>query len=106
MKCVECGAEIERLFEHKSKTFQFSSSDSNNSKSGKNPEKMVVKTEQKMDTIFLTNCDKCGKIGDKYCEDQFVVVFLDLILHKRQAFRHVLYNRFAEEQKPISFDIQ
>jgi len=79
MKCVECGSSIDRTFEH------------NNNVKGNN------------DTISLSKCQHCGEVADKYCEDQFVIVFLDLILHKKQAFRHVLYNRFSEDQKPISF---
>jgi len=43
--------------------------------------------------IRLTRCDNCGCIADKYVEHDALIIFLELILHKEQAHRHVLFNR-------------
>ena len=36
--------------------------------------------------------DKCGHVADKYIEYDPVVIFLDALLHKPQAYRHMLFN--------------
>ena len=35
---------------------------------------------------------KCSENVDKYIEYDFVLVLLDILLHKSQAYRHVLFN--------------
>ena len=35
----------------------------------------------------------CHKVVDKYVEYELILVIIDVILHRPQAFRHVLYNR-------------
>jgi len=35
---------------------------------------------------------KCGKPVDKYVEYDIVLIVLDLILHRLQVFRHMLFN--------------
>lgn len=49
--------------------------------------------EYSQGNIRLTRCEKCGKVADKYVEYEFILVLIDLILHRRQAFRHFLFNR-------------
>ena len=45
-------------------------------------------------TIRLTPCPSCNAIAaDPYVEFEQIIVILDLILHKKQAYRHVLFNR-------------
>jgi len=61
--CVECGARAEETYK------QYS-----------------------MDIIKLTQCGKCSENVDKYIEYDFVLVLLDILLHKSQAYRHVLFN--------------
>ena len=34
----------------------------------------------------------CGKVVDKYIEYELVIIFLDAVLHKPQAYRHILFN--------------
>jgi len=63
-KCVHCGESIEFLYKEYSKG-----------------------------NIRLTHCIKCNHVADDYIECEFVLVFLDLILHKIQAYRHILFNR-------------
>ncbi|XP_074662351.1 protein ARV1-like isoform X2 [Tubulanus polymorphus] len=42
--------------------------------------------------IKISHCKYCGKVVDKYIEYDPVIISLDAALHKRQAYRHVLYN--------------
>jgi hypothetical protein len=41
-------------------------------------------------------------VADKYIEHEFVIIFLDLVLHKRQAYRHVLFNRLDYQESLVS----
>lgn len=62
--CVECGESVDSLY------VEFSAGN-----------------------IRLTRCEQCGNVSDKYIEYEFILVAIDLILHRKQAFRHLLYNR-------------
>jgi len=42
--------------------------------------------------IKISHCEKCSEVVDKYIEYDPVLIFLDAILHKRQAYRHLLFN--------------
>jgi hypothetical protein len=42
--------------------------------------------------VKVMHCDGCKQLVDKYIEFDFVVIFLDAILHKAQAYRHLLFN--------------
>ncbi|XP_052769880.1 protein ARV1-like [Mya arenaria] len=46
--------------------------------------------------IKISICEKCGNVVDKYIEHDLVIVSLDALLLKRQAFRHVLINSGIE----------
>ena len=69
MRCVECGEEVEQLYREYSKG-----------------------------NIRLTICSSCNHIADKYVEYEVVLILIDLMLHKPQAYRHILDNR----EPPIS----
>ncbi|XP_060079535.1 protein ARV1-like [Ylistrum balloti] len=43
--------------------------------------------------IKIEHCKNCQKVVDKYIESEPVIVCLDALLLKQQAFRHVLYNK-------------
>jgi len=75
MICVECGTPVHQVF----KIF---------GKGG--------------GTIRLTRCKSCHDIADKYVEFEFVLIFIDLILHKIQVYRHLIFNRleFSETWIP------
>ena len=62
--CVECGEEVHSLY------VEFSAGN-----------------------IRLTRCEQCGSVSDKYIEYELILVAIDLTLHRKQAFRHLLYNR-------------
>jgi hypothetical protein len=63
MKCIECGLEVERLYE-----------------------------EPVKGNIMLTNCTNCGKIADKFVEYEYTLIFINMILCKTQVYRHILFN--------------
>jgi len=62
--CVECGAQVPNLY------MEFSH-----------------------ENIKLTRCVACNQVADKYIEYELVLVVIDIILHRIQAYRHVLFNR-------------
>eukprot|EP00571_Detonula_confervacea_P001124 CAMPEP_0172315352 /NCGR_PEP_ID=MMETSP1058-20130122/24938_1 /TAXON_ID=83371 /ORGANISM="Detonula confervacea, Strain CCMP 353" /LENGTH=341 /DNA_ID=CAMNT_0013029419 /DNA_START=240 /DNA_END=1262 /DNA_ORIENTATION=+ len=44
-------------------------------------------------SIQLTTCKRCGPDVDPYIEREWLLVIMDCVLHRPEAFRHVLYNR-------------
>lgn len=64
MQCVECGAAVLHLYKEYSKG-----------------------------NIRLSICEKCNATVDKYVEYEVVLILIDLLLHKPQAYRHILFNR-------------
>ncbi|RKP01750.1 hypothetical protein CXG81DRAFT_29685 [Caulochytrium protostelioides] len=42
--------------------------------------------------LRLTQCRRCHHFADKYIENDNIIVFLDLVLHKRPVYRHMLFN--------------
>ncbi|KAL4211725.1 sterol homeostasis protein [Rhizopus azygosporus] len=68
--CVECGASVKNLF-----------------------------TQYSKDNIRLTTCEQCNQFADKYIEHDFVVIFIDMLLHKPQVYRHILFNRITEQDR-------
>lgn len=53
--------------------------------------------------IRLTRCQKCGKVADKYVEYELLLVFLDAVLHRKPAMRHLLYNRMNDSAFQVRF---
>lgn len=49
-------------------------------------------SKYKSDYIKLSVCPECNKIADKYIEYDSVILFLDILLLKRQAYKHLAYN--------------
>lgn len=43
--------------------------------------------------IRLSHCEACSSVVDKYVEYDSVLIILDILLHKAQAYRHLLFNR-------------
>jgi hypothetical protein len=37
--------------------------------------------------------EHCGSVNDKYIEYELTLVAIDIILHRKPAFRHLLHNR-------------
>lgn len=44
-------------------------------------------------SFFLFLQEHCKKLADKYVEHDFVIIFVDMILHKKPVYRHLLFNR-------------
>ncbi|XP_064484961.1 protein ARV1-like [Ornithodoros turicata] len=42
--------------------------------------------------IKLTRCSKCGEPVDEYIETEFSIVFIDTILQRLEAYRHLIFN--------------
>lgn len=61
--CVECGCHVDHVYKEYSKG-----------------------------NIRLSICNKCNQTVDKYVEYENILIFIDLLLHKPQAYRHVMYN--------------
>lgn len=51
----------------------------------------------KSEYIKLTVCPKCNKIADKYIEYDSVILSLDILLLKKQAYRHLSFNLIEQE---------
>ena len=55
--------------------------------------KMVLKLKSHIFKTFLVLLQaKCENVVDKYIEYDLVIISLDAMLLKRQAFRHILVN--------------
>lgn len=48
------------------------------------------------DYIKLTDCPSCSKVADKYVEFDNVILFIDTLLLKPQAYRHLVYNLMVD----------
>lgn len=57
------------------------------------PTLYTTTTSKAGSTIRLTQCTQCKKFADKYVEHDYVVLFIDLVLVKREVLRHLLFNR-------------
>ncbi|PKA61983.1 hypothetical protein AXF42_Ash019189 [Apostasia shenzhenica] len=51
--------------------------------------------------IRLMKCDNCKAVADPYIECEFMIIFIDLILHKTRAYRHLLYNMLHAKTSDI-----
>ncbi|KAJ4727997.1 protein arv1-like [Melia azedarach] len=47
--------------------------------------------------IRLMKCENCRAVADEYIECEIMILLIDLILHKPQAYRHLLYNVLNRE---------
>ncbi|XP_062212615.1 LOW QUALITY PROTEIN: protein ARV 2-like [Phragmites australis] len=45
--------------------------------------------------IRLMKCDNCKAVADPYIECEFMIILIDLILHKTRAYRHLLFNKLS-----------
>ncbi|KAG2061089.1 Arv1-domain-containing protein [Suillus hirtellus] len=51
--------------------------------------------------LRLEQCSKCLKFADPYVEHDSLTLLLDLILLKREVYRHLIYNRGTEPRKAL-----
>ncbi|KAF7843719.1 protein arv1-like protein isoform X1 [Senna tora] len=48
------------------------------------------------------NTENCKAVADEYIECEIMILLIDLILHKRKAYRHLLFN--VLNQKTLKFE--
>jgi hypothetical protein len=53
-------------------------------------------------SIILAQCENCLSFVDKYLEFDLIVIFIDLVLLKRQAYRHMIFNRLSYNSKGLN----
>lgn len=63
MRCVECGARVDSVYR------SFGAGN-----------------------IRMTTCESCGRFADKYVEYELLLVCMDLLLMRVEAFRHCIFN--------------
>jgi hypothetical protein len=44
--------------------------------------------------IRLTRCPECLRVTDKYIEYELFLVLIDILLHEKPAYRHLIFNRY------------
>ncbi|XP_023636200.1 protein arv1 homolog [Capsella rubella] len=49
----------------------------------------------------LMKCENCEEVADEYVECELMIIFIDLILHKTKAYRHLLYNVVNQESANV-----
>lgn len=54
----------------------------------------------KTDGIRLERCARCGKNVDKYAEYDPIIVHLDALLQRRQAYMHIIWNDVLQPESP------
>ena len=57
------------------------------------PTSTLYKVYSTPGSIQLSTCRSCGHDVDPYIEREWLLVIMDCVLHRPEAFRHVLYNR-------------
>ncbi|KAI8321715.1 Arv1-domain-containing protein [Martensiomyces pterosporus] len=62
-------------------------------------------TEYGVGHIRLTQCEHCKNFADKYVEHDVVIVFIDMLLHKPQVYRHLLVNKLEFRQQFIEKNV-
>ncbi|KAI3659576.1 hypothetical protein MP638_002024 [Amoeboaphelidium occidentale] len=58
-------------------------------------------TEFSAGNIRLTQCEYCKNFADKYIEHDSVIIFIDMLLHKPQVYRHILFNQLEQSNDGI-----
>ncbi|KAJ1668694.1 sterol homeostasis protein [Coemansia sp. RSA 1813] len=62
-------------------------------------------TEYGVGHIRLTQCENCKSFADKYVEHDVVIVFIDMLLHKPQVYRHLLVNKLEFRQPKMERNV-
>lgn len=55
--------------------------------------------------IRLTQCTQCRMFADPHVEHDFVMITIDLLLHKLQVYRHLLLNRLPNKSNGFELNI-
>lgn len=91
--CVECGCPTSCIFK-----------DMNASTASKcEATKQGNSAPMKIDGIRLERCARCGKNVDKYAEYDPIIVHLDALLQRRQAYMHIIWNDVLQPESSKHF---
>jgi hypothetical protein len=52
----------------------------------------------------MSHCSHCNQLVDKYTEYDFVIIIIDLILHKSEVYRHLIFNRMSAYDTGIDYN--
>lgn len=58
-------------------------------------------TQYSPGNIRLLKCSNCKSVSDEYIECELLILIIDLILHKPQAYRHLLFNVLHHKNSDI-----
>lgn len=47
-------------------------------------------------SVKLTRCSKCEAVIDPYIERELLLVAMDIILHRKEAMRHLIFHRYLQ----------
>ena len=61
-------------------------------------------TTSRTANLQLTECQTCGAVVDPYMELEWLLVGLNLILLRQEAYRHVYWNRLQELPSPFQLE--
>ncbi|KAI9209577.1 Arv1 protein [Polychytrium aggregatum] len=64
-----------------------------------------LKRDGKASAIKRTHCSLCGSFADRYIENELLIVLIDMILLKPEAYRHLLFNRIRYENQGWNTDL-
>ncbi|KAJ3088668.1 hypothetical protein HK102_008226 [Quaeritorhiza haematococci] len=67
---------------------------------------LLFKNKRDRKIINVDPKDRCTRFADKYVECDRVVVFLDMVLHKPQVYRHLLFNRISYDERGINVSVR
>lgn len=59
------------------------------------PADSLYRTYTRESTIKLSQCEQCGHNVDPYCEREWLLVVIDIVLLRCEAYRHVMFNRLS-----------
>jgi hypothetical protein len=60
------------------------------------PAETLYRTYTRESTIKLSQCAVCGHNVDPYCEREWLLVVIDIVLLREEAYRHVIFNRLRD----------
>jgi hypothetical protein len=60
------------------------------------PAETLYRTYTRESTIKLSQCAVCGNNVDNYCEREWLLVVIDIVLLREEAYRHVIFNRLRD----------
>lgn len=88
--CVECGYPTSFIFKDMNAT---------KCENAKQAPNAPIKT----DGIRLERCAHCGMNVDKYAEYDPIIIHLDTLLQRRQAYMHIIWNDVLQPESPKHF---